>query len=131
MSFAEISSISVLCEIVAMREDLIPDVSLGTHFFSDLVECDMLYLALCPARKGNHWNSEFFETAPNRLSELLPDAARWAKVIRVIDFPGPQAPDAVLKVVANSVEHEAACYLERTPHEPAPIVPDPLPDHIV
>jgi hypothetical protein len=29
VSFAEINNISVLCEIVAMRDDLIPDVSLG------------------------------------------------------------------------------------------------------
>ena len=46
----------MLCEIVAMREDLVPDVSLGTHFFNDLVEMDMLYLALFPGRKDNSWN---------------------------------------------------------------------------
>ena len=50
--FAEIDTVSVLCEIVAMREDLVPDVSLGTHFFNDLVEMDMLYLALFPGRQG-------------------------------------------------------------------------------
>ncbi len=92
VSFAEIDTVSVLCEIVAMREDLIPDVSLGTHFFNDLVECDMLYLALFPGKKGNGWNREFFESAPNRLSDLMPDAARWEHVVRVIDFPGSQAP---------------------------------------
>jgi hypothetical protein len=113
VAFAEIDTVRVLCEIVAMREDLVPDVSLGTHFFSDLVECDMLYLALFPARKGNLWNREFFETAPNRLGELLPDAARWAEAIRVIDFPGPHAPGAALKLAANSVEQEAVCDLER------------------
>ena len=46
--------VSVLCEIVAMREDLVPDVSLGTHFFNDLVEMDILYLALFPGRRNNH-----------------------------------------------------------------------------
>jgi hypothetical protein len=115
VSFAEIDTVSVLCEIVAMREDLVPDVSLGTHFFNDLVEWDMLYLALFPARKGNSWNRKFFETAPNRLAELLPDAARWAEVVRVIDFPGPQPLDAVLKLAANAVEQKVVCYLERTP----------------
>ena len=59
-----------------MREDLVPDVSLGTHFFNDLVEWDMLYLALFPGKKGNDWNREFFENAPNRLSGL--DARRRA-----------------------------------------------------
>ena len=56
--------VSVLCEIVAMREDLVPDVSLGTHFFNELVEMDMLYLALFPGREGNLLNEEFFEQAP-------------------------------------------------------------------
>jgi len=113
VSFAEIDTVSVLCEIVAMREDLIPDVSLGTHFFNDLVECDMLYLALFPGKKGNGWNREFFESAPNRLADLMPDAERWQEVVRVIDFPKSQASDAALKLAANSLEQNVVCYLER------------------
>ena len=35
---SEISRAAVVCEIVAMRENLVPDVSLGTHFFNELVE---------------------------------------------------------------------------------------------
>ena len=124
VAFAEIDTVAVLCEIVAMREDLVPDVSLGTHFFSDLVECDMLYLALFPDRKGNHWNREFFETAPNRLGELLPDAARWSDAIRVIDFPALSADGPALKLAANSVEQQAICYLEQ-PAESAAIAATP------
>ena len=97
VSFAEIDRVSVICEIVAMRDDLVPDVSLGTHFFNDLVELDILYFALFPGRPHNHWNREFFLQSPNRLAELLPDAAKWAPLLRVIDFaaggqrrlPGP------------------------------------------
>lgn len=124
VAFAEIDAVAVLCEIVAMREDLVPDVSLGTHFFSDLVECDMLYLALFPDRKGNHWNREFFETAPNGLSELLPDAVRWSDAIRVIDFPGLSSPGTALKLAANSVEQQAICYLERTAESPVAVAAD-------
>ena len=78
VSFAEIDRVSVICEIVAMRDDLVPDVSLGTHFFNDLVELDILYFALFPGRPRNHWNREYFLQSPNRLAELLPDAAKWA-----------------------------------------------------
>ena len=70
--FAEINTVSVLCEIVAMRDDLVPDVSLGTHFFNDLVENDMLYLALFPKREGNYWNDALLMSSPNRLAELCP-----------------------------------------------------------
>jgi hypothetical protein len=41
-----------LCGIIAMREDLIPDVSLGTHFFNDLVAMDILDPALFPGARG-------------------------------------------------------------------------------
>jgi len=45
VSFAEISRVTALCEVIEMREGLVPDVSLGTHFFNDLVEMQVLYLA--------------------------------------------------------------------------------------
>ena len=110
VSFAEIDTVTVLCEIVAMREDLVPDVSLGTHFFNDLVEMDILYLALFPGRKGNSWNYAFFEQAPNRLVELLPGSERWAEVVRVIDMP---RNGAMLKLNANALTQQVFCYLER------------------
>jgi pyruvate,water dikinase len=59
--FAEINNAAVLCELVVMREGLVPDVSLGTHFFSDLVETDILYLAVFPQRQDNRLNEKFFE----------------------------------------------------------------------
>jgi len=85
VSFAEIDTVSVLCEIVAMREDLIPDVSLGTHFFNDIVESDILYMALFPAKEGNFLNGELLKSLPNKLAELVPAAAKWAEAVRVVD----------------------------------------------
>ncbi len=61
VSFAEISRVTALCEIIEMREGLVPDVSLGTHFFNDLVEMQVLYLALIPGKEGNCVN-----TGPDR-----------------------------------------------------------------
>ena len=85
VNFREISNVSVLCELVVMRDNLVPDVSLGTHFFNDLVEADILYFALFPERDGNRLNSDFLERAPNRLAELMPQDANWAEAVRVID----------------------------------------------
>jgi pyruvate, water dikinase len=113
VSFAEIDTASALCEIVAMRDDLVPDVSLGTHFFNDLVEMDVLYVALFPGRKDNVWNREFFENSPNRLAELLPGEAQWADAVRVIDVPTESRPDAALMLNANAITQQVVCYLER------------------
>ena len=113
--FAEIDTVTVLCEIVAMRDDLVPDVSLGTHFFNDLVEMDILYLALFPGRKENSWNYAFFEQTPNRLAELLPSEARWADLVRVIDMP---RDGSTLKLNANALTQQVLCYLEHGGNPP-------------
>lgn len=44
--FEQIRGISVLGEMDWMHSTLAPDLSLGTHFFHDLVEEDVLYIAL-------------------------------------------------------------------------------------
>ena len=112
VSFSEIDSIAVLCEIVAMRDDLIPDVSLGTHFFNDIVELDILYLALFPGRSHNDWNREFFLQSPNRLAQLLPDAAKWAPVLRVLDFSDTESTGYRVRVYANTPQQLVLCYRE-------------------
>jgi len=91
VAFGEISRASVVCEMVEMHERLIPDVSLGTHFFNDIVEHDMLYVAYFPKNSGNFIDREWFNKAPNRLLDLDPSAEKYAQMVRVIDcdaFPG-------------------------------------------
>ena len=109
--FSEISSVSVLCEIVAMREGLIPEVSLGTHLFNELVETDVLYLALFPSTEGNFLNAEFFESAHNRLPDLIPAAKKWCDTVRIIDVNDLEG--MTVKLNANSYIQRVLCYLER------------------
>ncbi len=45
VSFAEIGGAEIICEIEAPQRGLTPDLSLGTHFFNDLVESNILYVA--------------------------------------------------------------------------------------
>ncbi|ATE59785.1 PEP/pyruvate-binding domain-containing protein [Thauera sinica] len=85
VAFAEINHVAALCEIVAMHDNLVPDVSLGTHFLNELIEADMLYFALFPRLAGNHLDEEALQRLPNRLADLLPDAARWSGVLHVAD----------------------------------------------
>ena len=113
VSFAEINKVSILCEIVAMRNDLVPDVSLGTHFFSEMVEMQILYLALFPERENNFINEGLLSAAPNRLRELLPKAPDGAQdVVRVIDVEDlPGRPS--LALYANTLKQKVLCYLQR------------------
>jgi hypothetical protein len=114
VSFAEISRVSILCEIVEMREGLAPDVSLGTHFFNDLVEMQILYLALFPGQQGQRINARLLEEAPNRLSELIPGESPWSQVVRVID-PAELAAGRKLCLTADVLNQRALCYFESEP----------------
>jgi hypothetical protein len=109
--FGDINTASVLCEIVAMREDFVPDVSLGTHFLNELVEMDILYLALFPNREENLLNREFFETAPNKLAELVPDAAAWQHLIKIIDVADLGGDR--LQLYANTLKQKVIVYRKR------------------
>jgi pyruvate, water dikinase len=111
VSFTEINTASVICEIATMHEGLVPDVSLGTHFFNDLVEFNMLYLALYPDHKDCRFNEQFFLRAPNRLTELLPDAGQWGETVKVIDTIGPSDTGRMILSV-DSMNQKAVCYVE-------------------
>lgn len=89
--FSEINHVAALCEIVAMHEHLVPDVSLGTHFLNELIEADLLYFALFPKMAGNALDEAGILRWPNRLGELLPEDADWSAVVHVAD-PAPDRP---------------------------------------
>ncbi|MBN1653270.1 MAG: pyruvate, phosphate dikinase [Deltaproteobacteria bacterium] len=118
VSFAEINRVSILCEVVAMRDGLVPDVSLGTHFFNDLVETDMLYLALFPGQSGNHLNDRFFAHSNNAISRLLPGIGEeLSRVCIVIDITG-SLNHPPIRLHADALEQKAVCYLAQSNGSP-------------
>jgi len=84
VSFTDINRASIICEVLEIREDLVTEVSLGTHFFNDLVELDMLYIGLKPGKSTLVFNRSWLESAPNLLSTLMPEADRHEDTVRLI-----------------------------------------------
>lgn len=111
VQLGEINNVSVLCEIAEMHEGLVPDVSLGTHFFNDLVELDILYMAIYPDRKDNLINRNFLNNAPNQLEKLLPEDSKWSNIVNVIDFSKSNNEKLLLNV--NSIEQRGLCYIDK------------------
>lgn len=111
VSFSDINRVNVLCEIVAMHEHLVPDVSLGTHFLNELVENNMLYLALFPKQGSNFLNEEFFLKERNRLLDLVPSAAKWADAVHVIETKDLPNGNTV-NLWANAVDQKVVCYIK-------------------
>lgn len=93
VSFSEINTVSALCEIDTMHEGLVPDLSLGTHFFNEMVEQDMLYIAFFKSKTGNELDEAALTGARNRLVEILPGEERWESVVRVLDSRTRDAAD--------------------------------------
>jgi hypothetical protein len=110
VTFAEIQRVSAIGEVVRTGMNVQPDVSLGSHFFNDLVEANMLYLAVYPERPGYLLADTVLRTERNRLPELLPDDARMAEVVRVVDFPLP-GDGRSLWLNASCIDQRVLCFL--------------------
>ncbi len=119
VNVAEIDTVSVLCEIAEMHPGLVPSVSLGTHFFNDLVELDMLYLAVDPREPGCLFNAALLGGAPNSLTTLVPGSEGLSQVVRVIDFGKGQGTRRCCLHV-DAMEQRGVCFLEDGPEERRP-----------
>jgi hypothetical protein len=113
VSFSEINNVAVLGELACEGTNLVPDLSFGTHFFQDLVETDIFYVAIFPGHKGFSFNEKWFASQPNHLDRLLPDKARYADVIKVIDLTdtpaGPNGGPA--RILGDIVSQQVLCFL--------------------
>lgn len=110
VTYADINNTAVLIEIARRKQGYLPDLSFGTHFFQDLVEASIRYLPLYPDEDGIRFQERFFLGSESILPEVLPEFARYADTIRVIDVA--RVTDGhVLRIVMSAEEEEAIGYL--------------------
>ncbi|MBA4418763.1 MAG: phosphoenolpyruvate synthase [Syntrophus sp. (in: bacteria)] len=81
--FSEISNISVIVEIEHANGSLMPELSFGTHFFQDLVETDIFYVALFPGREHVAFNLSWIQKMKNELPSEFPEGRRYEHVVKV------------------------------------------------
>ena len=91
VSFAEINNATAMVELAHTKGDVMPELSFGTHFFQDLVESNIFYVAVFPDRKGVVFNQAALDAMPNRLTALIPSAAAYEHVVKVCESGGPVA----------------------------------------
>ena len=85
VSFNDIRNVSVLCELAAMHEKLSPDISVGTHFFNDLVEMEIVYLGVYPEREGYILRDDLILGEPNALPARF-RRIKAAEALHVVDL---------------------------------------------
>lgn len=103
--FSEINNVRVLVEVARMDENIMPELSYGSHFFNDLVETGIYYSAVFPDMNGVRYNTGLFEDKKNMLPELIPDAVKFADVISVHDFAQDE-----LVLMADIVTQKFVCF---------------------
>lgn len=114
VSSGEINGVSVLCELDIMHEGLSPELSLGTHFFHELVESNMLYMGCAVSHPDTLFRRDYFEGADNHLADLLPDEGALGLAVRLLV---PQAGHTFM-VKADNLTQEAVLYVsQNTEHD--------------
>lgn len=86
VSFAEICNASVLVEVAQEEGGFMPELSFGTHFFQDLVETKIFYVALFPGQEKVIFNPARLDQRDNEFVNYLPDYGKWQTVIQVFDL---------------------------------------------
>ncbi len=107
VTFSEINNIAAIAEIAYKDGSLIPDLSFGTHFFQDLVEMDIFYMAIYPDRDGVFFNTAWLDARPNRLADLSERDSHYASVVRVYDVK-----ETGLRLLSDVVTQQAICFSE-------------------
>ncbi|MDD5084470.1 MAG: PEP/pyruvate-binding domain-containing protein [Candidatus Omnitrophica bacterium] len=108
VKFAEINNIAILAEVAFPAGNLMPELSFGTHFFQDLVETDIFYVALFPERKDVTFNYKWFAKSKDLFTELMPQSAKYKGVISVYDVS-----DRGLKIMSDVVSQKIICFSGR------------------
>ena len=106
--FADIHRVTVLAEVADLGAGMIPDLSFGSHFFQDLVEAGIAYVAIFPHDPGAKYRPEWLSEQSQRRIALEGDEAADPEVAATVahyDVTG-----LGLKVVADVVRQRLICY---------------------
>jgi hypothetical protein len=106
--FSEINNIAVLGEIAHLDGNLMPELSYGTHFFQDLVESRIFYLAIFPEEEEVFFNPRELLKGKNLLAKLLPDYKKYKDVVKVFDVTSPR-----LNVISDVIAQRIICFFQK------------------
>ena len=81
---------SAICEIAYSRKGLMPELSYGSHFFQDLVEGGIFYVALFDDREDTCFREKALTQKCNAAEDILPGVKLYTDVMRVYDTKGMQ-----------------------------------------
>lgn len=88
--FTQICNMKVLCEYSSKKEGFMPELSYGSHFFQDIVEAEIFYVAVFDGYQDVIFNPERILQEENMLSSILPESGELENVIHIANTAGMQ-----------------------------------------
>ncbi len=86
--FTELCNMTVICEVASKDEGFEPELSYGSHFFQDLVEADIFYVAIFSGQKEVIFHPEHLLKRSNQLSLILSEDNPLEHVIHIAQTDG-------------------------------------------
>ncbi|MFZ5765162.1 MAG: PEP/pyruvate-binding domain-containing protein [Thermodesulfobacteriota bacterium] len=113
VTFSDVRHVAVLCELAVMHDRLTPDISLGTHFFNDIVEMGIIYLGVDPARvnDGHCFREELLLSLPDALSVGLAHDNPCAAALHLVDLRALRLP---MFLHTNIMEQKGMIFVARS-----------------
>lgn len=105
--FAEINNVGVLAEIAFSAGNLMPELSFGTHFFQDLVEANIFYIALFPEKEKVFFNQKWFSQLKDLYPEISPQSVKYKDIISVYD-----SGEKVVRIMSDVLSQRVICFME-------------------
>jgi hypothetical protein len=114
--FSEINNVSFLGEIAYTDGNLMPELSFGTHFFQDLVETSIFYLAIFPENPEVIFHRNILDRFENVLETLVPESSKYQDVVKVYET-GKQG----LRIMADIVSQKLICFIKESSESGYPL----------
>ena len=86
--FSELCNMAAICEVASPAEGLMPELSYGSHFFQDLVETGIFYVAIFNGQKNVIFHPERILEKENILSSILPQSGQFDEAVRIVRTDG-------------------------------------------
>jgi len=88
--FSEICNMKVLCEYSSKKDGFMPELSYGSHFFQDIVEAEIFYVAIFDGYTDVFFNPERIIREENIIDSILPEGSRFKDTIHIAKTNGMQ-----------------------------------------
>ncbi len=86
--FAELSHMAIIGEMASKEAGFMPELSYGSHFFQDIVESGIFYVAIFDGQENVIFNPDRILNQLNLVGEISPGGTRFTDVIHVIAASG-------------------------------------------